>query len=310
MSSQKKLQNSSQAELRLFGYACGIAGQFSGSKKGPEAVKVALSHLPRWDMDFHWADWIEDTRSFSDVSATEVLEIVSRLNDTLARSVAVSEKSSGFPVLIGGDHSAAVGFWSGVSEASRPSGSTGLIWLDAHMDSHTPETSPNGYVHGMPLAALLGYGDPRLRSLLSAHPKMSSEHVCLIGTRDFETEERAFLEQRRIRVFYMSEVKERGLASVVDEAMDIAGSASGGYGVTLDLDALDPQDAPGVSTPSPGGVRSVHLLPEFYKMLSSPKCVGLEISEFNPGNDVDGRTIDLILNLLKITATCRERYCA
>ena len=111
-------------------------------------------------------------------------------------------------MLIGGDHSAAAGYWSGIAQAHQPRGDIGLVWIDAHMDSHTPFTSPNGYVHGMPLAALLGHGDPGLTGLLSPRAKLRPDRVCLIGTRDFEPEEAALLLD--VRVFYMGEVRSRG----------------------------------------------------------------------------------------------------
>ena len=112
-------------------------------------------------------------------------------------------------MLIGGDHSAAAGYWSGIAQAHQPRGDIGLVWIDAHMDSHTPFTSPNGYVHGMPLAALLGHGDPGLTGLLSPRAKLRPDRVCLIGTRDFEPEEAALLRTLDVRVFYMDEVRSR-----------------------------------------------------------------------------------------------------
>lgn len=281
--------------LRMLAYACGIAGQFAGSRDGPSVFREALSTLPALARDISWDSWIEDSRPFSQIGPQEALRAVTGLAAGLAADARAAALRGGFPVLIGGDHSAAAGYWSGIAQAHQPRGDIGLVWIDAHMDSHTPFTSPNGYVHGMPLAALLGHGDPGLTGLLSPRAKLRPDRVCLIGTRDFEPEEAALLRTLDVRVFYMDEVRSRGLERVLDDALEIVGRAPAGFGVTLDLDGIEPGDAPGVSTPSPNGLRSDALLPGLRRLLRDRRCVGLEISEFNPSEDKDGRTLDFML---------------
>ena len=156
-------------------------------------------------------------------------------------------------MLIGGDHSAAAGYWSGIAQAHQPRGDIGLVWIDAHMDSHTPFTSPNGYVHGMPLAALLGHGDPGLTGLLSPRAAPGSR----LPDRDprFRAGGSGLLRTLDVRVFYMDEVRSRGLERVLDDALEIVGRAPAGFGVTLDLDGIEPGDAPGQHA-FPNGLRS------------------------------------------------------
>src|SRR5665213_879539 len=159
-----------------------------------------------------------------------------------------------FVSVVGGDHSCAIGTWSGVYDAMHHLGDIGLIWIDAHMDSHTPETTPTNHIHGMPLACLLGYGYPTLTGVLHAAPKFKPENVCLIGVRSYEKGEAALLKHLNVRVFFMEEVQERGFEVVLAEAVQHVNQHTIGYGITLDIDAVDPLEAPGVDVPEPEGI--------------------------------------------------------
>jgi hypothetical protein len=160
---------------------------------------------------------------------------------------------------------AATGTWSGAAAALRPRGALGLLWIDAHMDAHRPHTSPSGNLHGMPLACLLGHGEPALATLAGA-PALAPAHVCLVGVRSYEAEEAQLLEQLGVRVFLMDEVRRRGLPAVLREAHAVVTRGTAGFGVTLDVDAVDPQEAPGVGTPAPGGLRAGSLLAELERL--------------------------------------------
>ena len=284
--------------IQIVAYACGIGGQFAGSRDGPAAFRNYLEQFADMRKRIGWHSWIEDDRAFSELGSQQVLESVITLSQQLAQASFDIVKAGGFPVLIGGDHSAAAGYWSGISAALATEGDVGLIWVDAHMDSHTPQTSPNGYVHGMPLAALLGHGHRGLTGLMSERPKFKPGQVCLIGTRDYEPEEKELLQALGVRIFFMDEIHYRGLPAVFEDALRIVRQASRGYGVTIDLDGLNPEDAPGVSTPAANGLARAELLAAMQGIYGDPRLVGMEISEFNPANDIDNRTLTLMHALL------------
>jgi arginase len=179
----------------------------------------------------------------------------------------------------------------------------GLIWFDAHMDSHTPETSESQRIHGMPLACLLGYGYPTLTSIMHHQPKFKPENVCLIGVRSFESGEAAFLKRLNVRIYFMDEVKERGFDTVLQEAVELVSRHTIGYGLSIDLDGLDPQDAPGVDVPEIDGVGAVDFCAALKKVVSDPRLIATEVVEFDPTKDVARKTEILVADILKIIAT-------
>ena len=205
--------------------------------------------------------------------------------------------------VIGGDHSIAIGTWSGVARALA--GPVGLVWIDAHLDSHVPETTPSGAIHGMPLAALFGYGDRRLTSLARATPALEPWHVAIVGARSYETGEFALLKRLGVQIFFMDEVAARGLATVLDEALAIAGTGTAGIGLSVDCDSVDPEDAPGVGTPVPGGVSGGYLVAALRPL--ADELAAVEVVEFNPRRDRDGRTAALVADLLAATARPQRR---
>lgn len=225
-------------------------------------------------------------------------EDCARLSRRLARHVERAVRADRFPVILGGDHSSAIGTWSGVARAVRASGPPGLVWVDAHMDAHVPETSLSGALHGMPVACLLGHGAEPFRSLAGARPALDPRTLALVGVRSFELCEAAFLERLGVRVFAMKEVLARGLGPVMEDAFAIAAAASAGFGVSVDLDAVDPGDAPGVGSPEPGGLSGAGLVAALTGVGRDPQCLGLEVAEFNPHHDPDGRTARLVRDLL------------
>jgi arginase len=177
-------------------------------------------------------------------------------------------------------------------------GALGLVWIDAHMDMHVPETSHSGFIHGMPLAALLGRGAAELTGLAGDTPAIDPRHVCLVGIRSFEPEEMALAERLGVRVIQMDEVRRRGVRVSLAEAHAIASAGTAGYGVSLDLDGLDPRDAPAVATPEPGGIRASDLQARWSELTADARCLGAEIVEYNPYHDgarVTERTIQRLL---------------
>lgn len=196
-----------------------------------------------------------------------------------------------FPLVLGGDHSIAVGSCSGVSNFFRAqSKRIGYLWLDAHGDMNTPESSPSGNIHGMPLAAIIGYGAPELVEMLGYKPKVEPRNVCLVGARDLDPKERRLIKDSGVHVFTMRDIDERGMRDVMSEALRFVTDDTDGVAVSLDLDFVDPDDAPGVGTPVRGGVtyREAHLAMEM--IADSEAMVSLEIVEINPVIDTHNQT--------------------
>ena len=174
----------------------------------------------------------------------------------------------------------------------------GLLWIDAHSDINTPETSPSGNVHGMPLAALLGLGPGPLTDLFGYAPKVAPENAVLIGVRDIDKKERENLRRAGMtEVYTMRDIDERGMRTVMEEALRAAGSGTAGYHVSLDMDWIDPEEAPGVGTPVRGGAtyREAHLAMEI--LADHGRLVSFEIVEVNPVIDEHNRTADLAVEL-------------
>lgn len=203
------------------------------------------------------------------------------------------------PIILGGDHSIAIGSIAGVASHCREQKqSLGLIWFDAHADMNTPETTPSGHIHGMPLAALLGYGAPELTEIGGFIPKLDPKLCAHVGARDIDPGERDLIRQLGMRFFTMREIDERGMSACMDEAIAIASRGSAGYAVTFDVDALDPGDAPGSGTLVRGGLtyREAHLAME--KIAEAGGLISLEVVEINAALDVNNKTGQLGVELI------------
>lgn len=198
-----------------------------------------------------------------------------------------------------GDHSSAMGIWKGVMTAFQPGRRCGLIWIDAHMDAHTFTTSPSGNLHGMPLAALLGQSDDKLQRFYRKGPTLQPEHVALFGVRSFEAAERALLQRLGIRYFTARQLSstEAFKHHLRQAIAHICGSADN-YGISIDLDAVDPADAPAVGTPEPNGIPGKLLCESLAEVNGDPRLIGLEIAEFSPLYDRRQRTEQLIAELV------------
>ena len=252
------------------------------------------------------ADWgaiiYADAKGDADVTAA-----VSALCARLAGEVQSALRDACLPVVVGGDHTCAIGTWAAVRRSLHASGPLGLVWIDAHLDSHLPHTTPSQALHGMPLACLLGHGDPRLTRLLGEAPTLDPAHVCVIGARSFEPDEAALLMQLGVRVFPMGEVRRRGLAAVFAEALGIVQAGTAGFGVSIDLDALDPEDAPGVGTPVGQGIRGSELAAILTQLRGNPLLQAVEIAELNPVLDEAGLTAVQVLRLLEAALAPAQR---
>lgn len=202
------------------------------------------------------------------------------------------------PVVIGGDHSVAMGTWSGVTNALNAQGQFGLLWIDAHMDSHTPITSLQGkwggHFHGMPLAHLLGHGDRALCEIGSKRSKIKPQHVALVGIRSYEPGEAALLEELGVKVFTMDMIHQRGLNAVLQDAVKIVSKAAKGWGVSFDLDVLDPADMRAVGTTEENGIRLKDFTTAWSNLTLPSRPRAFELVEYIPTKDDDGHGIKAI----------------
>jgi arginase len=219
--------------------------------------------------------------------------------EQLAAAVESTLNEKATPVILGGDHSIAIGSASGVAAYQKKQNQQiGIIWLDAHTDINTPESSPSGNVHGMPLAALLGQGAPELTHVAGFAPKIDPKHSAIIGARSVDPGEREIIKRLGVRVFTMTELDERGIGTVMEEAISIATNGTAGFHTTLDMDFLDPFYAPGVGTRETGGAtyRETHLAME--KIADCGKMLSVEVTEVNPLYDTANQTAQMAVEFI------------
>jgi arginase len=219
------------------------------------------------------------------------LNVINDVCRDLATTVEDTLDKGEFPLVLGGDHSQAIGTISGIARHLRHSRKElGVFWCDAHTDMNTPESSPSGNIHGMPLSVLLGTGPKELTDIGGPVPALKPEHVVVFGVRQVDSKEARLVKQKGVRVFTMSEIDARGASACLEEAMAILSRASGGIHLSYDLDGSDPAVAPGVGTPVPGGLnfRESHLVCEV--LAKSERLVGMEVVELNPTMDTENKT--------------------
>ncbi|VAW86290.1 Arginase [hydrothermal vent metagenome] len=286
-----------KGNLDLIGVAACWGAQDTRCEFGPQVIKkgILLSTLRAMGYQATWQDCLTLAPSSEPIDYYNVISTYCRnLSELSANAV----KNHYFFAVYGGDHSCAIGTWSGVSLAL---GETpfGLMWIDAHLDSHTPDSSHSGAIHGMPLAILLGLGDERLTSIGGQQAKLKPEYVCVVGARSYEAEEQALLTSLGVHIFYEKEIETKGLEQVLIEAKNLVSRAPGGYGLSIDLDAIDPKDAPGVGSPELGGLSGALLcqcLQQHFK--GDNDLLGLEIVELNPALDEAEKTSNLASELM------------
>ncbi len=281
--------------------ASGWGAQVRECEAGPDALrqggcleKLRIEQVPIVD----WETLYPLVRFHErDIPLADCLPMIIDFDQRLADQVASVMQRGFFPVVIGGDHSVAIGTWNGVGIHLK-SEPFGLIWIDAHMDSHTPETTPSGAWHGMPLAALMGYGDPSLCMLKRKEPIILPQNLCLVGVRSFEEGEVELLKRLNVKIFMIEEVKKRGIKEVLSEAVAHITKHTKHFGVSLDLDVIDPVDAPGVGSPEPGGMAAKELIEALPMIGGDARLVCFELVEFNPSRDKGKKTFQLCHRIL------------
>lgn len=279
--------------IDIHSYAFGNGSHNFNCEKGPDVLKKTIEQLD----DTHHYHFQTPLTADNHKQQRDALTDIVVLSEKLALSTKKSVLDNHIFITLGGDHTAAIGSWSGAANAI--SGDLGLIWFDAHMDSHTFETTPSNNIHGMPLAILLGHGEKELTRILSENPKLKPENVVLIGVRSYESGEAQLLKKFGVKIFYMDDIKKLGMHAVVQESLSIVTRHTAGFGISIDLDGFDPIDAPGVGSPEPNGIRVDDFLPEFKVITHHPKFIGADIVEFNPVLDCDRKTERLVVKLLE-----------
>jgi arginase len=292
-------------DIQIIGVPSDLGANMRGANMAPAAIRIAELHQKINVLGFKVHDRgdltvpIRDTLSAESVRLKHLEEIRS-ICDTLADEVYASLKSARLPIVLGGDHSIAMGTISGVSRFYREKKQAmGLIWVDAHADMNTHDTSPSGNLHGMPLSVILGKGDERLTKIKGFSPKVAPENVALVGIRTLDGLEKEACKQSGVRYFTMREIDERGMHAVMKEAIEVAGRNTGGIHVSFDIDGIDPLYAPGVSTPVTGGIsyREAHLALEM--LADTGKLNSMEFVELNPMTDLVHKTAQLTVELIQ-----------
>lgn len=288
----------------VLGVPLAYGASMAGVELGPAALRVARLNRRIAQLGYEVRDLgdlpVEQSQSTPEPGdKLKHLREIRAACEALAQKVEQVLKAGELPLILGGDHSIAIGSIAGFASFCRQRNETpGLIWFDAHADMNMPETTPSGNIHGMPLAVLLGYGAPELTAIAGFTPKVSPEFLVHVGARDIDRGERELVQKLGVRFITMREIDERGMSACMDEAIAIASRASGGYGVTFDVDALDPGDAPGSGTLVRGGLtyREAHLAME--KIAEAGGMRSLEVVEINTALDVNNKTAELGVELI------------
>jgi arginase len=293
-------------KIRIIGVPMDLGASRRGVDMGPSALRVAglqarIKQLGHQVEDIGNISVKQpEEMSYGEKRAKYLAEIADACKD-LGAIVEKSLEESMLPVVLGGDHSIAAGTLSGIAAYfKKKEKKIGLIWLDAHGDINTPESSPSGNVHGMPLAAAMGYGAIELVELQGFKPKVEPQNISLVGIRDLDTQEKKLAKKSGVHVFTMRDIDERGMREVMSDALKYAMDDTDGISVSLDMDFVDPSDAPGVGTPVRGGVtyREAHLAMEM--IADTEAMASLEIVEINPVIDEHNRTallgVELVLS--------------
>jgi arginase len=286
-------------KIGVIGVPMDLGQNRRGVDMGPSAIRYAglisrLEALGHEVKDF--GDITIERRTEEEFSpGLKNLSQVIKANDLLRMQVEAIEEEGYYPLVLGGDHSIAIGTLAGVTKERK---NLGVIWYDAHGDLNTGETSPSGNIHGMPLAVSLGFGDETLTSIGGFAPKIKPEHIVIIGARSLDEGEKELIQEKGIKIFTMHEIDRIGMTRVMEEAIEYVKKNTDGVHLSLDLDGLDPNDAPGVGTPVLGGIsyRESHLAMEM--LAEAGILTSTEFVEVNPILDERNKTAEVAVALM------------
>lgn len=286
-------------DVRILGVPMDLGANRRGTDMGPSAVRSAnlakrLEELGHAVHDGGNVFAHEPETQEGEQGGLLFLDEIVETCESVGRRVQQAKANEEVPLVVGGDHSISIGSLAGVaSEDTR----VGILWIDAHTDFNTPKTSPSGNVHGMPLAAIAGFGDPRLCEVGGIAPKAREGDIVIVGARSVDGAESQLLRESNVTVFTMRDIDERGMSRVMESALTIATEGTDRLHVSLDMDAVDPETAPGVGTPKPGGLtyREAHLALEMVN--DSGRLGSMDVVEVNPILDEGNRTAELGVEL-------------
>lgn len=290
-------------KIRILGVPLDLGQERRGVDMGPSAIRAAGLNAALKGLGHQVEDAgnarvkLAEEQPFGERHAKYLNEIADTCQEVAERVRQTLEEGL-FPLVLGGDHSIAIGTLAGVSKFHRDRNqSIGCVWIDAHGDMNTPETSPSGNIHGMPFAAVLGLGADPLTKIFGYAPKVLPKDCVLLGARDLDARERRQIRHSGINVFTMRDIDEQGMRAVIERSVELALRDTAGFAVSLDMDVVDPAEAPGVGTAVPGGItfREAHLAMEI--IADSKGMVSLEIVEVNPILDTLNRTASLAVGL-------------
>ncbi len=282
--------------IKILGVPLDLGQERRGVDMGPSAVRAAGLHQALKNLGHEVEDGgnipvrLPEEQHFGDHNAKYLKEI-SETSQEVAQRICQTLEAGYFPVTLGGDHSIAIGTQAGVAKYFHDRGDEiGCLWIDAHADMNTPETSPSGNIHGMPFAANLGRGPEALTRIFGFAPKLHPEKCALVGIRDLDAPERQTVRASGVNFFTMREIDELGMRVVMERAISFASRGTAGFVVSFDMDVVDPDEAPGVGTPVRGGItfREAHLAMEM--VADSGKMLAFELVEINPIIDVMNKT--------------------
>lgn len=288
-------------QIDIIGVPVDLGADRRGVDMGPSAIRYAHLHQKLKDLGYALEDKgnievpILETCQITD-PRLKYLDCIIPMGRQVAGVVATSVQGNRFPLVIGGDHSLSVGSIRGAAKHRR----LGVIWVDAHADFNTAETTPSGNIHGMPLAALCGLGDPRLVCLWDETPPViDPKRVAVIGARDLDLGEKRNLREAGVMVQSMEQIDRFGMVTAIERAVERVSRDVDGIYLSFDMDALDPRHAPGVGTPVPGGLtfREAHLACEV--IAETGKLIGMDIVEVNPILDVQNQTALLAVEFIR-----------
>jgi len=282
--------------IKVLGVPLDLGAGHRGVDMGPNAIRVAGLYDGLRQLGYDVKDLGNvhvpnpESREPGDPKARFLAEIAAACAET-AEILERELDDDVRPVILGGDHSLAIGSVAGVASYWRKKGQRiGLIWIDAHADMNTPETSPTGNIHGMPLSCLLGMGRPELTGIGGFSPKVLPENTVLLGIRSVDAEERLVVKKSGVTVFTMRQVDEKGVRKCMRKAVELASHGTAGFHLSFDVDGVDAFEAPGVGTPVRGGLtyRESHLIAEM--AFDSGKLLGMDVTEVNPVEDSRNQT--------------------
>jgi arginase len=294
--------------FELLGAAFGAGGVSDFAARGPETLRAkgVYERIKMLGVEVHRGG---DVAPDADVSATKAIEGLKNYSEVKAFCDIFSERvmkcyrEERRPIILGGDHSVSIASVSAASAYVRETGgeeaNIGLLWIDAHADLNTRDTTPSGHIHGMAVATLIGLATTGMVDLFGFAPKVRPENIALVGLRDVDPGERDFLRHNNIAAYSMKEIDMRGVGAITQEALDIVTDGTSGFAVSFDLDVCDPNFAPAVDTPVRGGLtlREAHLVMEL--VAERDNLLLLELMELNPHRDDQGETCELGISMLE-----------